>query len=90
MPILLNGIQRLAFLFAVFCVAWFNASGPVQALSAPKRTVLVLYGDPLSAPADRMMEQGLTAALSKVKAWDLEVFTELAHEFVHVAQYERL
>jgi hypothetical protein len=38
--------------------------------------VLVLYGDPLSAPADRMTEQGLTAALSGAHAWDLEVFSE--------------
>ena len=36
----------------------------------------MLYGDPLSAPADRMTEQGLTAALSSAQGWDLEVFSE--------------
>ena len=36
----------------------------------------MLYGDPLSAPADRMTEQGLTAALSSAHGWDLEVFSE--------------
>ena len=78
MAILPNRIQRLAFLFAVFCVAWFNAAvgGPIQAFSAPKKTVLVLYGDPLSAPADRMTEQGLTAGLSSEHASDLQVFSE--------------
>jgi PAS domain S-box-containing protein len=77
MPILLNRIQRLVFLFAVFCLAWFNASGPVQALSAPKKTVLVLYGEEqLFIPANRVSEQGLMAALSNAHAWDLEVFSE--------------
>jgi hypothetical protein len=36
----------------------------------------VLYGDPLSAPADRMTEQGLTVALSSAHGWNLEVFSE--------------
>ena len=73
----LNQIQRLAF-FAVFCVAWFNVGviRPSEALGVQKKTVLVLYGDPLSAPADRMTEQGLTAALSSAHGWDLEVFSE--------------
>jgi PAS domain S-box-containing protein len=77
MLILSNRIQRLTF-FGVFCVAWFNAYAgrPVEALSAPKKTVLVLYGDPLSAPADRMTEQGLTVALSSAHGWNLEVFSE--------------
>jgi len=72
-----NRIRRLA-VFVLLCVAWFNADagGPVEALSAPKKTVLVLYGDPLSAPADRMTEQGLTAALSSAHGWNLEVFSE--------------
>ena len=70
-------IRQLAF-FAVFCVACFNtaAGRPVEALSAPKKTVLVFYGHPLSLPANRLMEQGLTAALSNADAWDLEVFSE--------------
>lgn len=64
MNILLNGIQRLA-LFAGFCVAWLNVPvlRPVEALSAEKKTVLVLYGDRLSIPAVKMIEQGLTASL---------------------------
>ena len=77
MPILLNRIRRLAF-FAMFCVAWFSVGviRPSEPLRTQKKTVLVLYGDPLSAPADRMTEQGLTAALSGAHAWDLEVFSE--------------
>jgi len=75
---LLNRIQRLAFPFGVCCVAWvsFAIGRPVGALSAPKKTVLVLYGDPLVTPADRMTEQGLTAELSSRHASDLEVFSE--------------
>src|SRR5580692_5702087 len=77
MPILLNRIRRLV-LFAVFYVAWFNVGviRPSEALGIQKKTVLVLYGDPLSTPADRMTEQGLTAALSSAHEWDLEVFSE--------------
>jgi PAS domain S-box-containing protein len=89
MLMLLNGIRRSKF-FAALCVAWFSVSaiGPIKALSAPKKTVLVLYGDPLSAPADRMTEQGLTAALSSVQGWDLEVFSEyLDLERFPAAQY---
>ena len=55
MFILVSQIQRLSF-FAVFCFAWFTA-GVIrrsEALGVQKKTVLVLYGDPLSAPADRM------------------------------------
>jgi hypothetical protein len=57
-------MRLLAFL-AVFWMASYNAAagGTVAALSAPKKTVLVLFGDPLSIPAERMMEQGLTGAL---------------------------
>jgi PAS domain S-box-containing protein len=77
MLILPNRIRRATF-FVLLCVAWFNAAvgGPVEALSAPKKTVLVLYGDPLSAPADRMTEQGLTVALSSAHGRNLEVFSE--------------
>ena len=77
MLILPHGIQRLT-LFAVLYVAWFNVGfiRPAEALGVPKKTVLVLYGDPLSAPADRMTEQGLMAALSSAQGWDLEVFSE--------------
>ena len=59
-----NQMRLLAFL-AVFWMASYNAAagGTVAALSAPKKTVLVLFGDPLSIPAERMMEQGLTGAL---------------------------
>ena len=77
MLILPHGIQRLA-LFAVLYLAWFDVGfiRPSEALNVQKKTVLVLYGDPLSAPADRMTEQGLTAALSSAHGWDLEVFSE--------------
>ena len=70
--------MRLLAVFAAFWVAWISAAvgAPVGGLSAPKKTVLVLYGDPLVAPADRMTEQGLTAALSSAREWDLEVFSE--------------
>jgi len=76
MPIV-NQMRLLSF-FAVFWMASHNAavSGTVAALSAPKKTMLVLFGDRLSIPAERMMEQGLTAALSSVDGSDLEVFTE--------------
>ena len=77
MGIPLHGIQRLAF-FAAFCVAWFNVGfpRPVEALGVQKKTVLVLYGDPLLVPADRMTEQGLTAALLSAHGSNLEVFSE--------------
>jgi signal transduction histidine kinase len=77
MTILLNRIQLLGF-FVLLWGAWFHAAvgGPVEAFSAPKKTVLVLYGDPLSIPANRMIEQGLTAALLSAHAWALEVFSE--------------
>jgi PAS domain S-box-containing protein len=77
--ILLNRIHRLVFLFAVCFIAWFYAAidQPLEALSAPKKTVLVLYGEEqLSIPANRMTEEGLRAALSSTHAWDLEVFSE--------------
>ena len=66
MTILLNRIQALAF-FALLWGAWFNAAlgGPLEAPSTPKKTVLVPYGEPLSVPANRMTEQGLTDGLSR-------------------------
>jgi hypothetical protein len=75
--ILVSQIERLLF-FAMFCVAWFNFGviRPSEALGVQKKTVLVLYGDPQSTPADRMTEQGLTAALSSGHGWELEVFSE--------------
>jgi len=75
--LLSNQMRPLAFL-AVFWVACFNAAigGPVQTLSAPKKTVLVLYGERLSIPAMKTTEEGLMAALSHTRAWDLEIFTE--------------
>jgi ABC-type uncharacterized transport system substrate-binding protein len=77
MLILPQGMQRLVF-FAVLYAACFNVGfiRSSEALGVPKKTVLVLYGDPLSAPADRMTEEGLTAALSSTHEWDLEVFSE--------------
>jgi PAS domain S-box-containing protein len=70
--------MRLLSFFAVFWMASYNAAvgGMVAALSAPKKTVLVMYGDPLTAPADRMTEHGLTAGLSSEHASDLQVFSE--------------
>jgi len=78
MAILPNRIQRLGFLFGVCCVAWVNVAigMPFEALGDPRKTMLVLYGDPLITPADRMTEQGLTVALSSRQASDLEVFSE--------------
>jgi PAS domain S-box-containing protein len=72
-----NRIRRLA-VFVLFCVAWFNAGvgGPLEALSAVKENVLVLYGEPLSVPANRMTEQGLTAGLSREYPGDVEIFSE--------------
>jgi ABC-type uncharacterized transport system substrate-binding protein len=77
MPILLNKIRLLAFI-AVFCVVWFNATigVPVEALSALKKTVLVLYGDRLSIPAVKTTEQGLMAGLSRGQPEDPEIFSE--------------
>src|SRR5258708_24683548 len=77
MPILLNQIRLLAF-SAVFWVVWFNAAvgRPLEALSAVKRTVLVLYGDRLSIPAMKTTEQGLMAGLSRRQPEDLEIFSE--------------
>jgi hypothetical protein len=74
---LLRANQRLA-LFAWFCVAWFNVAvlWQVEALGAEKKTVVVLYGDPLTIPGVRIIEQGLTAALLKTSEWDLEVYSE--------------
>jgi len=77
MPILLARLRLSAF-FTLLWAARFNAavSGPVGALSASKKMVLVFYGHPLSLPANRMIEQGLTTVSSSVDA-DLEVFSDL-------------
>jgi hypothetical protein len=47
----------------VFWLGWLNATvgAPAEALSGPKKTVLVLYGERLSIPAMRLTEAGLTA-----------------------------
>jgi PAS domain S-box-containing protein len=75
--ILLVPIRALAC-FALLWNAWFNTAfgEPVGPLSAAKKTVLVFYVHPLSLPANKLIEQGLTAALSSSHAWDLEVFSE--------------
>ena len=77
MSILLKRIRLLAFI-TLFCIAWLNAGvgRPGEAVRPAKKTVLVLYGNPLTIPANRMIEEGLTAALSSARAWDLEVFSE--------------
>jgi len=77
MSILLKRIRLLAFI-TLFCIAWLNAGvgRPGEAVRPAKKTVLVLYGNPLTIPANRMIEEGLTAALSSAWAWDLEVFSE--------------
>jgi PAS domain S-box-containing protein len=70
-------VRFLGTIFVLSCVTCFVALGrAAETIGASKKTVLVLYGDPLSAPADRMTEQGLTAALSSVHGWDLEIFSE--------------
>jgi hypothetical protein len=90
MNILLTRIRALAF-FALLWGAWFDAAvcGRVEALSAQKKTVLVLYGEPLSVPANRMTEQGLTAGLSREHAGGVEIFSEYL-DFTRFprAQYE--
>ena len=72
-----NQVRRLAF-FAAFSVAWFNAAAgePLEVSKAPKKTVLVLYGERLSIPAIRMIDEGMIAALSGAHEMDLEVFPE--------------
>jgi hypothetical protein len=65
MPILLDQMRPIAF-FVVVCAASINTAvgGPVGTIGQ-KRTVLVFYGHPLSLLANRMIEQGLTTALSE-------------------------
>jgi len=90
MLILPNGSRRLVF-FAVFCVACFNIAvrGPLEALSVPKKAVLVLYGERLSIPAVKMTEQGLMDDLSRGQPGDLEIFSEyLDLSRFPVAEYE--
>jgi hypothetical protein len=64
MPILLDQMRPIAF-FAVFWVPSFNAAaaGPVGTIGAPKRTVLVFYGHPLSLPANKNDGTGLDNGL---------------------------
>ena len=84
MLILCNRVQWRGFIVRLFvttlllsCITWFVALGrSAETIGASRKTVLVLYGDPLSAPADRMTERGLTAALSSPHGWNLEVFSE--------------
>jgi len=73
MPILLNQIRLLAF-----SAVWFNAAigVPAEALSAVKKTVVVLHGERLSIPAMRTAEQGLMADLSRRQPEDVEIFSE--------------
>jgi hypothetical protein len=77
MSILLSRSRPLAYV-AVFWLGWFIApvGAPAEALGAPKKTVLVLYGERLSIPAMRLTEAGLSAGLSSGHGWDLEVFSE--------------
>ena len=67
MSILPMRIRLLALVWC--CVTWFQAavSMPVEGLSRVKKTVLILYGDPLFIPANRMIEQGLMATLSNAQ-----------------------
>jgi PAS domain S-box-containing protein len=59
-------------------LALFNlpVARPAEALSGPKKTVLVLYGERLSIPAMRLTEQGLSAGLSRAAGWNLEIYSE--------------
>jgi endonuclease V-like protein UPF0215 family len=68
---LLKANQRLA-LFAGLCVAGFNVLvlGQVEALGAEKKTVVALYGEASFIPAERMIQEGLTAALLKTSEWE--------------------
>ncbi len=77
MNIPLSWTRPLAF-FVVFSLAWMNATigSPTEALTAPSKTVLVLYGERLSIPAMAMTEQGLNAGLARAHPWNLEIFSE--------------
>jgi PAS domain S-box-containing protein len=76
MPFSLSESRPLAY-FALFWVAWCAADcGRLEAISALKKTVLVLYGDRLSIPAMKSTEQGLMAGLSRGQPEDLEIFSE--------------
>jgi PAS domain S-box-containing protein len=86
MNILLGQIRALA-LFALLWGTWFYAAagGPLGAPSTTGKTVLVLYGERLSIPAMRMMEQGLTAGLSSAQGWNLEDFSEIGRKTAALA-----
>jgi hypothetical protein len=77
MPMLLNRIRRLPF-FAVFCVAWLNATvcRPLEPIGGLRRRVLVLYGEPLTFPAMTTTAQCLMAGLSRGHPQELEIFSE--------------
>ena len=80
----------LVSIFVLFCATWLVTPGrSAETISASKRTVLVLYGEPLSVPANRMTEQCLTAGLSREHPGDLEIFSEYL-DFTRFprAQYE--
>ena len=78
MLILLARLRPVAFFALLFCVAWDDAAfgEALEAPSAQKKTVLVLYGERLSIPAMRMTEQGLMSGLLSAHARDVEVFSE--------------
>src|SRR6202011_161312 len=71
MNIPLSWTRTLAF-FAVFSLAWMTATvaRPTEDLTAPSKTVLVLYGERLSIPAMAMTEQGLNAGLARAHPLD--------------------
>src|SRR5258708_38853416 len=77
MAFLLSRSRLLAY-FALFWVAWCNAEvgGRLEAVSALKKTVLVLYGDRLAIPAMNSPEPGLIAGLSRGQAADLAIFSQ--------------
>src|ERR1700676_4939766 len=77
MNIPLSWTRPLAF-FVMFSLAWMTATvaRPTEDLTAPSKTVLVLYGERLSIPAMAMTEQGLNAGLARAHPWNLEIFSE--------------
>ena len=83
-------LRNCCSIFVLFCATWLVTPGrSAETISASKRTVLVLYGEPLSVPANRMTEQCLTAGLSREHPGDLEIFSEYL-DFTRFprAQYE--
>lgn len=77
-PFLQNRLRALT-LAALACaagVATAALGGPVEALRARHQTVLVLYGERLSIPAVRTVEQGLMAALPRELPPQVDIFCE--------------